>query len=276
MPSDPAQQVNTLRDKIRTGDRGSQADRGALLEFSDTLFLLQSEYTHYRHDKLLRHCTRISEYAPGNLSDALTDREATEAIIAWINGTYDNPETNRDYRTALRVFGKRVTDDDGLPESIKWVPTGTPSSYDPAPNPADMLRWDSDVKLLIEAAANPRDAAMVAVAFDSGARSDELQEITVGDITESNVGLRLYVDGKTGERSVTLVPSEPYVSRGLESHPASTDRSAPLWSKLITAEPLGYRRFNYENDNTADVLGAEPQTREVTVSKSRTRTNSTH
>jgi len=34
-------------------------------------------------------------------------------------------ETNRDYRVALRVFGKRVTDEDGLPDSLAWITATT-------------------------------------------------------------------------------------------------------------------------------------------------------
>lgn len=59
-------------------------DREALLQFSDTIYLLKSEYTDHRHDKLLRHCTRIAEEV-GGLADALEDREATEDIVRWIN-----------------------------------------------------------------------------------------------------------------------------------------------------------------------------------------------
>ena len=55
-------------------------------------------------------------------------------------------ETNRDYRIALRVFGRRTVNGNGddPPESLGWVPSGTPRNYDPAPNPADMFHWDED------------------------------------------------------------------------------------------------------------------------------------
>jgi hypothetical protein len=53
-----------------------------------------------------------------------------EDIVRWINRTYDNEETNRDYRVALSVFGRRTSDENGddPPESIEWVPSGRSSN----------------------------------------------------------------------------------------------------------------------------------------------------
>lgn len=251
---DATRQVDTLRGKIKNGERGgTKGEQAALMAFSDRLRLLATEYTDHRHDKLLRHNTRMAEHAPGRLDRAPREVAVAEAIVGWIHDSYENPETNRDYRVALRTFGKRLsettagegitTDQDGMPVALSWISASTPSSYDPAPDPAAMLRWSSDVKPMINAAANPRDAALVATAFDSGARSGELHALRVGDLSDGEYGLRLRVDGKTGERSVTLVPAEHYLSRWLDAHPASNDPSAALWSTLTDPSRLSYRRF---------------------------------
>lgn len=255
---DQEARIQTLRDKLDSGERGgSEADRAALLEFEDTLALLTSEYSAHRREKLLRHCTRMSEHVDTDLAETLDDEAAAKTVVRWINRTYDNPETNRDYRIALRMFGKRLEGGDEVPDSLAWVPASTPSSYNPTPDPAQMLRWDEDVKPMIDAATNTRDAALVATAFDAGARSGELRAVTVGDISEAEYGLRLRVDGKTGSRSVTLVPSEHYLSKWLGDHPASNDPDAPLWSKLGSADELSYRRFLDIFEAIADRAGVE-------------------
>jgi hypothetical protein len=120
-----------------------------------------------------------------------------------------------------------------------------------------MLRWDDDVKPMIDAATNPRDAALVAVAFDAGPRSGELRALSVGDVSDSELGMRLRLDGKTGQRTVTLVPSGEYLTRWLAAHPASDDPSAPLWSKLGEADQLSYRRFRDIFDAVADRADVE-------------------
>ncbi|MFB6312114.1 MAG: tyrosine-type recombinase/integrase [Salinirussus sp.] len=179
----------------------------------------------------------------GGLADALEDREAAEEIVRWINRTYDNVETNRDYRVALRVFGRRVADENGdePPESISWVPSGTPRTHDPSPVPADMLKWSDDVRPMIDATTNTRDAALIATAWDSGARSGELRKLTVGDVTDNRDELQLTLSGKTGKRTVTLIPAVPYLQRWLADHPARDDSAAPLWSELARPAELSYQ-----------------------------------
>ncbi|MDS0243042.1 MULTISPECIES: tyrosine-type recombinase/integrase [unclassified Haloferax] len=252
--SDTRAKVESLRERIQDSNEISEEDREALLQFSDTIYLLKSEYTDYRHDKLLRHCTRIAEQV-GGLADSLEDRGATEDIVRWINQTYTNEYTNHDYRTALRVFGRRVSEDSEIPDSIEWVPSGTSSSHDPVPNPSEMLKWEEDVLPMIEETRNARDAALIAVAFDAGARSGELQDLTVGDVTDAKNGLRIFVDGKMGQRSVLLIPSVPYLQRWLSDHPGSDDGDAPLWSKLSKSEELTYRRFRSIFDDVARRAG---------------------
>lgn len=242
MPSnkDRAANIERLRERIRTSDGLSDADRELLIDFSDRMRLLKSDYSDGRHEKLLRHCTRMGEEV-GSLADALDDRDAAEDIVIWINEQYDNEETNRDYRIALRVFAKHVAGEDGdPPESIAWVPTSTSSSYNPKPDPADMLDWEADVRPMIDACHNPRDRAMIALAFDAGPRSGEFQTLTVGDISDHDRGLQVRVDGKQGQRSVTLIPSVPWVNRWLAEHSDSGDPKAPLWCKLHGGGDLSY------------------------------------
>ena len=240
--SDTRTNVDSLRERIQSSSKLSDDDREILIEFSNTLYLLKSEYTDHRHEKLLRHCTRMAELV-GGLAQSLTDRDAAENLVRWINTTYDNENTNHDYRTALRVFGDRVTDEEGIPDSIEWIPSGTSNSHNPVPNPADMLHWEEDVIPMIEGCQNSRDKALLAVAFDSGARSGELKELTIGDVTDHRHGMQIMLDGKTGQRSVSLIPSVPYIQRWLSDHPESNNRDAPLWSKLSTAEDVSYQCF---------------------------------
>jgi len=220
----------------------SDADREKLIEFSDELFLLQSEYSVHRHEKLLRHL-KILAVEVGSLADALEDRDGTEDLIRWINRYRDDSEeTNKDYRVALRMFGKRTGESDSIPTSIEWVPGTTSNSYDPSPDPADMFDWE-DVQDLADAATNLRDSALVAVAMDLGARSGELRDISVGDISDYDHGYRIRLDGKTGQRSVTIIEAAGYLRNWLSQHPRSKDTDALLWCRLQTGESMSYKNY---------------------------------
>lgn len=120
---EPTKSVERLRERAQHSDQIVEADRETLMEFSDRLRLLKSEYGDYRHEKLLRHCVMMAEEG-GGLAMALEDRDAAEDIVRWIHRNYPNEETSRDYRTALRMLGKRTGSSEELPESLDWIPSG--------------------------------------------------------------------------------------------------------------------------------------------------------
>lgn len=255
MASSPRDRIDALRDRIHASDAIAAADRSLLTEFSDRLDLLAQTYSDHRHEKLLRHCTIMAEELDdGTLAAALDDRTAAEQIVAWINRTYTNEETNRDYRSALRVFAKRVADgnDDECPPSVEWVPTGTSSNYDPTPDPREMLKWEEDIEPMLDAAYNPRDAAMIALQFDAGLRGGEFKQLTVGDVQDHDHGKQVTVEGKQGRRTILLIPAVPYVSQWLQNHPARDDPDAPLWSKLHEPKGISDRMISKILDEAAD------------------------
>ena len=253
---DPNKAVEKLRKRAQNSEQITKEDSDALIRFSDRLWLLKSEYGGFRHEKLLRECIRMAEQV-GGLADALENRESAESIVRWIHREYDNQETNRDYRTALRMFGKRVTPTEELPESLAWIPTGYNRNYDPKPRPEEMLKWEEVVLPMIEATMNSRDAALIAIAFDSGARSGELQALTVGDVSDSKYGPKITFDGKTGTRTVTMFVAGPWLSRWLAEHPASDENDAPLWCKLQSPEKVSYQMFSRIFKTAAERAGVD-------------------
>jgi integrase len=254
--TDPQTEIENLHDRIKTSDEISDEDASLLIDFSEQLGLLRTKYSDFRRRDLLARCTRIAENV-GGITEALEDREAAEDIVRWIHRNYENEWTNADYREALRLISGHMTDGEleEKPDSTVWIPTGTSSDHDPRPDPGDMLEWEENVKPMIDSCRNPRDKALIAVAFDSGARSGELQDPEVGDVSDHEHGLQIHLDGRMGQRSVTLIPSVPYLNRWLSEHPGSDDASAPLWSKLSSPEEISYRLFNNIFKDAADRVG---------------------
>lgn len=225
-------------------------DREALLRFSDELRFKQSEYSDHRHVKLLQHCTVLAgggeEVSSGDLPDhrlidCLESKEAVREFVRWIHRNYENPETNRDYRGALRQFGEHVTDGDGKPEPITEVSATTANSYDPKPDPNKMFKWEEHILPMIDAAHQTRDKALIALAWDAGGRSGEIRSIKVGDIGDHDHGMSVTLDGKTGQRSVVLIPSVPYVRQWLSEHPRRNDPEAPLFGSISDGSDISYQ-----------------------------------
>ncbi|OAQ51402.1 hypothetical protein HTG_17065 [Natrinema mahii] len=240
MTRDADRRLERLQERIEDSEDISSDDQEALIDFDRQLALLGSQYGKQRRAKLVRHCVRISENV-GGLADALEDKRAAEDIVRWIHSNYENEESNRDYRVALRMFGKRVTDGDEIPDSISWVSATTSKNYNPMPDPAKMLWWDDHIKPMLEECRHHRDKALIATAWDSGARSGEILSLTVGDIADHKYGLQISVDGKKGERSIMLIAAAPYLRQWLNVHPAPNDPQAPLWCQLNQPKEVSYQ-----------------------------------
>lgn len=119
----PREEIEELRERIADDPDIGDEDAERLLEFSDRLDEAKRDR---RHEKFLRHCTRIAaEVDEGLLAASLSDREATEEIVDWIFDEWDNEDVNRNFRVTLRVYGKLLTGGDDPPEAIGWVPTHT-------------------------------------------------------------------------------------------------------------------------------------------------------
>lgn len=271
--ADAQDKVDSLRDRIEDSDAIDDEDRNLLLAFSDELFFLRNEYSYERHLKLLSHLTILSgesvRYDRDQLPDlslaaALEDEAETKAFVQWIHETplINSEETNRDYRVALRMFGQHVTPGDDKPDSIEIISSTTPRNYDPAPDPAKMLWWDEHIVPMIDAAQNFRDKAAIAVSWDLGGRSGEFRELRLGDVSDHRHGLKVTVQGKTGQRSPLLIPSVPHLQRWRDVHPRKGDNSAPLWCHLQTGEDVSYnskQKMLVEPGKRADVvLPAKP------------------
>lgn len=267
--------IENLRDRIRAGGGehyygpDEPAYQGAIIADADIdpLLLVSDQfdlhdYSDNRHEKLLRHLVRVAEHVDVPLTDALEERTAAEAAVRWINRSYDNARTKCDYRIAVRAFGKhalRRGKQGDPPESIEWMSANTPRNYNPRPSRADMLDWQEDVlRLINDGTDNARNKALFAVQFEGGFRPHcELYELRVGDVNDGDYGVEIDVDGKTGQRSVSMILAVPYLNRWLgDHHPRPTDDDAYLWVKH-NCERMSYTTFSRYFKRAADRAGVE-------------------
>ncbi|WP_181685971.1 site-specific integrase [Halorhabdus salina] len=248
--TDSVERIDALRERIQTSNRISEEDKNALMTFSKEMEFLDARYSDGRHIKLLQHCIVLAgdsqKYSRDELPDVslvttFDDEAAVKEVGRWIKRNFDNEETKRDYRVAVRMFGEHAGEGQDIPAPIQRLSAGTPRNYDPKPDPAKMLWWNDHIQPMIESANSLRDKAAIAAAWDSGARSEEFCSLRVGDISDHKHGMKISVDGKRGERSVLLVPSVTHMRQWLNVHPAGNDPTAPLWSKLNSPEEISYK-----------------------------------
>jgi hypothetical protein len=250
MARDPEARISVLLDSIREADTVAPEDKDALETYNREVRRKQSQIGTRRRLKNLRHLGMMAGYSQKydpeelpdiRLVDCLEDRDTVGVLLDWIHDQYPNPETNRDFRSAIRSFGKHYTDGQDHPDHIAEVSGSPPSNYNPTPDPAKMYRWEDHILPMIEACQNPRDKALIATAWDSGARPEGFKQLRVGDVADHKYGMSISVEDKQGQRSIVLITAVPYLQTWLAEHPRRDDPSAALWCKLSDGSPISGR-----------------------------------
>ncbi|MEM0302140.1 MAG: tyrosine-type recombinase/integrase [Archaeoglobaceae archaeon] len=92
---------------------------------------------------------------------------------------------------------------------------------------------------MIEAAANKRDRAIIAVGYEAGLRIGELSSLSWKNVVFTDWGVKLKVSGKTGERFIPVVMSAGYLREWLLEHPSYNPKTGE-----IDPESLVFVRIN--------------------------------
>jgi len=191
-----------------------------------------------RHRDLIACNYRLARDLDVDITDGFEEESVAEQVVGYVNSSFGSHETRRDYRRHYASFGKYVTPGDDTPEAMEFINTGYENDYDETPDPSNMIRLD-EMRTIADACHNPRDGALVAVAWDTGARPNELYEMRYQDLREYKVGYQAFFGtSKTDTRNVKpLIHSVEYIQKWLDDHPAP-ERDAPLWCDL-TADDEG-------------------------------------
>lgn len=136
-----------------------------------------------------------------------------------------SPRTTLNYKKeADRLWKKQLKN----PAPVEWMDLSPVNVTNTLPK--DLLT-PTDIDTLIQHATNPRDKALIATLWETGARIGELIDLTVGDIEDREHGRKIVISGKTGARRIPLRESVPYLNRWISDHP-EPQRSNDLWAKL--------------------------------------------
>jgi len=201
-------------------------------------YLIAQGHSDAHIDKILSHLKVILENIDYDLENA--SKEQIEEIVAWVNQRDISDETKRQYKIVLKVLFKWLNNGE-YPEKVKWIKTTSKSRNNKLPE--DLLTED-DVKKMIDAADNPRDKALIALLWETGARIGEIYDLKVGDFQDHKHGLQIVIRGKTGARRLPLIESVPYIRAWLNMHPDKNNKKAPLWVNIGTknkGKKVGYR-----------------------------------
>ena len=111
------------------------------------------------------------------------------------------------------------------------------SGYDPS----DM--WNAEDNLIfLKYCPSARERCYHAMEVDVGARPHELLNLRIKDVEFIEAGgsryAKILVNGKTGQRSLVLIDSIPYVTQWISNHPQGSNREAVLLPSMQTGKAI--------------------------------------
>lgn len=154
--------------------------------------------------------------------EELTPRDIEDAVYSMPQDLSAQSKTTRlrNLRTFLRYLGRedlvKALDIQRLESNIR---------------PEELLT-PVEISRLIDYALNPRDKAIIAFIYESGARRGELLNIKLKHLVPHENGYRIALEGKTGKRRILIVNSSMYIHQWVATHPARDNPDAPLFCTL--------------------------------------------
>lgn len=165
----------------------------------------------------------------------VTKIQQREDYTAW---------TKKEYKLLIRKFFKWLYQTPGkeFPPIVSWISIHMSRCQEHLPSEGELLT-EGDIEKLLKAADHPRDKALVAMLWESGARIGEIGNLRVRNICFDKHGMVIAVQGKTGSRKIRLISSTPFVSTWLNNHPQQGNPDAPVWINIGTTKhhsPMKY------------------------------------
>lgn len=201
--------------------------------------------------RVLKHLTELKLLADmaGNDFQNITRQEMMK-LVEHIERMKRAERTKQDYKKLIRKFFKWMDKAD----LVDWIKI---SRKDSKKLPEDLLS-EEEIEKLINACEHPRDRALVASLYESGARISELGNLKIKHVKFDQYGAVLIVDGKTGMRRVRIIFSSPYLATWLENHPFRDNPEAFVWVGIGTVGrnvPLQYGAIRMHLKRIAEKAG---------------------
>ena len=162
-----------------------------------------------------RWCTiPIMDLIEDDIYDFLDDLKAHTFVRQGKCCNYSDA-TIHTYKIILKKFFKVISKPELL-DSLK----GRRKKENEGKIERERLLTKEEIESLINATMNPRDKAIIATLYESGARRGELLAVKRKHIVFDDNGVKLtFPDGKTGNRTVRLVYAASYLRAWIDEHP---------------------------------------------------------
>jgi len=167
--------------------------------------------------------------------DAVTEQDLRSLLTflskghARENGGMFSAGTLHGYKVTLKRFYRWLEgNDEDYPRKVRWIKSNGDSTR--IQEPEQLLTHD-EVLEMIRHARTPRDKAMVAFLYESGARISEMLSMCLRHLEFTPTVLKATLPvSKTQPRVIPLVSCKGHLTTWVNYHPLKDDPDAALWS----------------------------------------------
>jgi site-specific recombinase XerD len=245
--------VQSLREQIKNDPPAGlkPIDQEAILMFDEELQQDRNKRNRCgwaHHASLLNDLLLIAtetQLLAATLQDGQAAEDAVNEITSWITEEDLDAELSKSEYTvqsqlsALRNFAATLLDIDfdNLPERFDEIEPASHVTEDPAPLPAEVLRWE-DVVEMVKEMDSLRDIALLLVQWDMGMRPQkELYTLQKKNIEFHDQTAEITLPnkhGKTDERKLLITVGWTVLQKWVEEeHPAQNDPEESMTSETF-------------------------------------------
>lgn len=183
---------------------------------------------------------------------AVMDSGDVEDLILLVEREDYASNTKRDFRKCLKQLFKVMRGTETYPPEVAWINTKRITVHK---SPESLISED-ELRLMIDAARNERDRALISTVYYSNARIGELLTLTSDRVHDKGTHIVLEVAGKTGPHDIPLTEGFEPLRRLLANHPLKRETAFPVFINEKN-KPLSYestRRVLIETAFRAGVM----------------------
>jgi len=233
-----------LKNQVKKLDTGiSRKNKEIILEFDKHCFL-KEQLSISRRCKLIcvmyNFCKKylrkdLDKADVKDLENAINEIQSRDDYSVWTKQNY-NTIVKKFYRWLylLRENGNNIQKGE-YPPICSWIPTTIRKKNIPKVKPNEILTEDEVAKLL-EFSTHPRTRALIFMLYEGGLRVSECGNLRVKDLTKTEYGYLVSVEGKTGSRTPEFINCVPALNKWLSVHPLvekiKNGENPPLWVNI--------------------------------------------
>jgi len=176
----------------------------------------------------LYHLIKFSKFIGDKKYKEVTKNDIQE-YLNKLNGDY-SPKTLFIIKITIKKFyswhyGLKKGN---YPEQVDWVTTQIRERHKKLDK---KILTEEEYKKLLKGCLSQRDRAFISFLYNTGARVSEALNTEIGDLNFDKKGryVSVKLDGKTGEREVSLISGIAEIQALLKQHPKEKDKSARLF-----------------------------------------------